>query len=56
MPVQRCTVHKYRILFGHALERLHEEISADYYDMPRPENKQKIEMIREGFILNWRPN
>ena len=31
MPVQRCTVHKHRNLLAHAPDRLHEEISADYF-------------------------
>ena len=30
VPVQRCTDHKHRNLLGHAPERLHEEITADY--------------------------
>jgi transposase-like protein len=33
VPLQRCTVHKHRNLLGHAPERLHEEITADYTDM-----------------------
>ena len=31
VPVQRCTVHKHRNLLAHAPERLHDEITADYY-------------------------
>ena len=33
MPVQRRTVHKHRNLLAHAPDRLHEDISADYYDV-----------------------
>ena len=54
MLVQRCTVHKHRNLLGHAPDRLHEEISADYNDMIYADTKQGIETKRKAFIRKWR--
>jgi transposase-like protein len=54
MPVQRCTVHKHRNLLGHAPDRLHEEISADYNDMIYADSKSEIETKRKAFIRKWR--
>jgi putative transposase len=54
MLVQRCTVHKHRNLLGHAPDRLHEEISADYNDMIYADSKPEIETKRKAFIRKWR--
>jgi putative transposase len=52
--VQRCTVHKHRNLLGHAPERLHEEISADYNDMIYAGTPKEIETRRKSFLRKWR--
>ena len=54
VPVQRCTVHKYRNLLAHAPERLHEEISADYKDMIYAATREEIETRRKAFVRKWR--
>ena len=54
VPVQRCTVHKHRNLLAHALERLQEEISADYNDMIYAATCEEIETRRKAFIRKWR--
>jgi transposase-like protein len=54
VPVQRCTVHKHRNLLGHAPERLHEEITADYNDMIYAATREEIEARRKAFIRKWR--
>ena len=54
MLVQRCTVHKHRNLLGHAPDRLHEQISADYNDMIYADSKQEVETKRKAFIRKWR--
>jgi transposase-like protein len=33
VPVQRCTVYKHRNLTAHALDGLHDEVTADCTDM-----------------------
>ena len=48
------TVHKHRNLLGHAPERLHEEITADYTDMIYAATAQEIEERRRKFIAKWR--
>jgi putative transposase len=52
--LQRCTVHKHRNLLGHAPERLHEEVSADYTDMIYAGTKPEIKAKRKAFIRKWR--
>jgi putative transposase len=54
VPLQRCTVHKHRNLLGHAPERLHEEISADYTDMIYAATAEEIEERRKAFVRKWR--
>ena len=54
VAVQCCTVHKHRSLLGHAPERLHEEIAADYSDMIYAATRQEIEDRRKAFIRQWR--
>lgn len=54
VPVQRCTVHKHRNLLGHAPERLHEEITADYTDMIYAATAEEIEERRKAFVRKWR--
>ena len=54
IPVQRCTVHKHRNLLAHALDRLHDELSADYKDRIYVGTKQEIETKRKAFIRKWR--
>ncbi len=54
VPVQRCTVHKHRNLLGHAPERLHEEITADYTDMIYAATAAEIEERRKAFVRKWR--
>jgi putative transposase len=54
VPVQRCTVHKHRNLLGHAPERLHEEITADYTDMIYAATAEEIEARRKAFVRKWR--
>jgi transposase-like protein len=54
VPVQRCTVHKHRNLLGHAPERLHEEITADYTDMIYAATAEEIEERRKTFVRKWR--
>ena len=54
VPLQRCTVHKHRNLLGHAPERLHEEISADYTDMIYAATAVEIEARRKAFVRKWR--
>ena len=54
VPVQRCTVHKHRNLLAHALERLHEEITADYNDMIYAATCKEIAARRKAFIRKWR--
>jgi putative transposase len=54
VPVQRCTVHKYRNLLAHAPDHLHEEISADYTDMIYAATREEIEARRKAFIRKWR--
>ena len=52
--VQRCTVHKHRNLLAYALERLHEEILADYNDMIYAGTPKEIETRRKSFLRKWR--
>lgn len=54
VPLQRCTVHKHRNLLGHAPERLHEEITADYTDMIYATTAAEIEERRKAFLRKWR--
>jgi transposase-like protein len=54
VPVQRCTVHKYRNLLAHGPERLREEITADYNDMIYAATREEIEKRRKAFIRKWR--
>jgi transposase-like protein len=54
VPLQRCTVHKHRNLLGHAPERLHEEITADYTDMIYAATAEEIEERRQAFLRKWR--
>ena len=54
VPLQRCTVHKHRNLLGHAPERLHEEITADYTDMIYAATAEEIEERRNAFVRKWR--
>src|SRR5258708_9393085 len=54
VPVQRCTVHKHRNLLGHAPERLHDEITADYNDMIYATTPEEIAARRQAFIRTWR--
>ena len=54
VPLQRCTVHKHRNLLGHAPERLHEEITADYTDMIYAATAEEIEARRKAFVRKWR--
>jgi transposase-like protein len=54
VPVQRCTVHKHRNLLGHAPDRLHEEITADYTDMIYAATVEEIEDRRKAFLRKWR--
>jgi transposase-like protein len=54
VPVQRCTLHKYRNLLAHAPKRLHEEISADYHDMIYAATREEVEARRKAFIRKWR--
>ena len=54
VPLQRCTVHKHRNLLGHAPERLHEEITADYTDMIYAATAEQIEERRKAFVRKWR--
>jgi putative transposase len=54
VPLQRCTVHKHRNLLGHAPERLHEEITADYTDMIYAATAEEIEERRKAFVRKWR--
>src|SRR5665213_2027755 len=54
VPVQRCTVHKHRNLLGHAPERLHDEITADYTDMIYAATAEEIEERRKAFVRKWR--
>jgi transposase-like protein len=54
VPLQRCTVHKHRNLLGHAPERLHDEITADYTDMIYAATAEEIEERRKTFARKWR--
>ena len=54
VPLQRCTVHKHRNLLGHAPERLHEEITADYTDMIYAATAEEIDERRKAFLRKWR--
>lgn len=54
IPTQRCTVHKHRNLLGHAPEKLHEELSADYNDMIYAKTPQEVEQRRKAFLRKWR--
>jgi len=54
VPFQRCTVHKHRNLLGHAPERLHEVITADYTDMIYAATAEEIEERRKAFVRKWR--
>jgi transposase-like protein len=54
VPLQRCTVHKHRNLLGHAPERLHEEITADYTDMIYAVTAEEIQARRKAFLRKWR--
>ena len=54
VPLQRCTVHKHRNLLGHAPERLHEEITADYTDMIYAATAEQIQARRKAFLRKWR--
>ena len=55
-PTQRCTVHKHRNLLAHALNRLHEEVSADYTDIIYATSSAEIEERLRAFIRKWRLN
>ena len=48
------TVHKHPNLLGHAPERLHEEITADYTDMIYAATAEEIEDRRKAFLRKWR--
>jgi hypothetical protein len=54
VPTQRCTVHKHRNLLANAPERLHDEITADYYDMMYADTPQEIQKRRKEFLRKWR--
>jgi hypothetical protein len=54
VPTQRCGVHKHRNPLAHALQRLHEEVSADYADMIYAASPAEIEARRRAFIRKWR--
>jgi transposase-like protein len=54
VPVQRRTVHRHRNLLGHAPERLHEEITADYTDMVCAATAEELEDRRKAFLRKWR--
>jgi transposase-like protein len=54
VPLQRCTVHKHRNLLGHAPDRLHEEITADYTDMIYAATAEEIGERRKAFLRKWR--
>jgi len=54
VPTQRCTVHKHRNLLGHAPEKLHDEITADYTDMIYADSAHEIEKRRRAFLRKWR--
>ena len=52
-PRQRPTL-QHRNLLGHAPERLHEEITADYTDMIYAATAEEIEERRKAFVRKWR--
>lgn len=54
VPVQRCTVHKLRILLAHAPERLHDEITTDYHDMIYAETAADVRQRHGSFLRKWR--
>jgi putative transposase len=51
---QRFTVHKHRNLLAHAPQRLHDEISADYYDMIYATSAAQVEQRERAFVRKWR--
>ena len=56
VPTPRCTVHKHRDLLAHALQRLHEEVSADYNDMIYATSAAEIEVRRRASSANGGSN
>ncbi len=54
VPAQRCTVHRHRKLLDHALDALHEEVSADYTDMIYAETAKEIQGRRLAFLRKRR--
>ncbi len=54
VSAQRCTVHKHRNLLAHALDALHEEITADYTDMIYAETAKQVQARRRAFLRKWR--
>lgn len=51
VPTQRCTVHKHRNLLAHALQRLHDEVSADYNEMIYAASPAEIEQRRRAVLI-----
>jgi transposase-like protein len=47
-------VHKHRNPLAHALDRLHEEISADDTDMIYAATAEEVSARRRSFILKWK--
>ena len=54
LPIQRCTVHKHRNLFGHAPKHMHDELTEDYRDMVYAETAAQVETRRKAFLRKWR--
>lgn len=51
LALQRCMVHKYRNLLGHAPRRLHDELSEDCRDMIHADTAAGIGKRRKAFLL-----
>jgi putative transposase len=54
LPVQRCTVHKFRNLIAHAPTRLAEEVSSDFSDMINAKTAKEVATRRKSYIRKRR--
>jgi len=53
LPIQRCTVHKHRNLFGHAPNHMHDDLSENYRGTIYTDSAAEIEKRRKAFLRKW---
>lgn len=54
LPRQRCVIHKQWNLLGHAPQRLHDEIRADYHAIVYAEDTASARSAYGAFVRKWR--